>query len=112
MRLERVSTAARFLSASVNPLLAVGLALLALSALVPRFFCRYLCPLGALPELLSMTKLRLLKVAPTDKCKNCKVCVAVRKVCPMGLQRPGAPECISCGKCVDNCPFGAVGLRR
>lgn len=81
-----VTSAIRFLAVSINLLLIIGIAVIILSILIPRSFCKYLCQLGALLELLSMAKLRLLKVAPTGKCRSCTVCAAVRRVCPMGLQ--------------------------
>jgi uncharacterized protein with FMN-binding domain len=87
------------------------------SSLVERFFCRYLCPMGALFSILS--KISLGKIAkPTQKCGSCKVCT---KNCAMGIDlynredvRGG--ECINCMKCVEVCPrkntaFTIVGAK-
>lgn len=77
---------------------------------VPRFFCRYLCPTGALLEILAILKINIFKLKPTEKCRDCGICSAVAKECPMGLKYPGSYECISCGKCIEKCPFGAIAI--
>jgi uncharacterized protein with FMN-binding domain len=75
------------------------------SSLIERFFCRYLCPMGALFSILS--KVSFGKIAkPTEKCGSCRVCT---KNCAMGIDlynrediRGG--ECINCMRCVEVCP--------
>lgn len=85
----------------------VGLAILlgvVVGALfIERFWCRYLCPAGALYGLLA--KLGITKVERTE-CVSCQKCTTV---CPMGIDVASANtvnalECIQCGKCVDACP--------
>ncbi len=83
----------------------IGLALFVLSILVPRFFCRYICPAGAFLDGLGLVS--PLRVYKTDRCKDCSRCIAMDK-CPMGLQEPGDTECISCMQCTYNCPFKAI----
>ncbi|RLG83438.1 MAG: hypothetical protein DRO18_07900 [Thermoprotei archaeon] len=88
-------------------LLTIGLIMVLLSILIPRFFCRYICPAGALLELIS--KISLFKLRRGSKCMNCKICVALSK-CPMNLKEVGGTDCISCFKCVGSCPFKAIEL--
>ncbi|MDD4160468.1 MAG: 4Fe-4S binding protein [Synergistaceae bacterium] len=76
-----------------------------LGLFIQRFWCRYLCPLGAALALIS--KFSLVKVyRDKSPCINCGKC---SMVCPVGLtpdkdivQRDG--ECIACGKCYSACP--------
>jgi polyferredoxin len=70
-----------------------------------RFFCQYLCPMGAvfalLPTLPFLSVHRDRGVCPS-------ACSACTRVCPAALDvQPDMPEggeCISCGKCMDICP--------
>ncbi|MEG1132667.1 MAG: 4Fe-4S binding protein, partial [Romboutsia sp.] len=72
---------------------------------IERFFCRYLCPLGAIFSLLS--KVRILNISKTkDKCGKCRICT---NNCAMGIpmykfDKIVSGECINCFKCVDVCP--------
>jgi NosR/NirI family transcriptional regulator, nitrous oxide reductase regulator len=72
---------------------------------IERFFCRYLCPLGAILALLSKIKLMAIH-KPETLCRQCRLCSAT---CPMGIDLHAATtvnsgECISCLKCVSVCP--------
>ncbi|MDR1377992.1 MAG: 4Fe-4S binding protein [Synergistaceae bacterium] len=75
--------------------------------LVYRFFCRVLCPLGAIYGLfnkISLYQIRLEK----GNCVRCGVC---SRVCKMGVDpslTPDSPECIRCGDCVKVCRFSAL----
>jgi len=77
------------------------------SALIERFFCRYLCPMGAVFAIVS--KLRIGKIVkPRDKCGNCRICT---NNCAMGIPLYetdviNSAECINCMKCVTACPRG------
>lgn len=88
----------------VVPILALGL-------VVPRFWCRCLCPGGALFALLSLG--RSLKREVSGACTDCSAC---RRACPMGAvgQDPrdaSTAECIVCRKCAQSCPREAVTFR-
>lgn len=81
---------------------------LLLNLVVPRFYCRILCPLGALFGLLSRWSLwRIGKTGPT--CTNCRVCAKdCEGACdPIGVIR--TPECLVCGNCLVDCKDGALG---
>ena len=85
--------------------LGVVLALLLLSIPIQGFWCRYLCPYGALlgtVSWLSPVRVRRDPVACTD----CGIC---DRVCPARLpvsrvKSIGSVECIGCTDCVVSCP--------
>lgn len=72
---------------------------------IERFWCRYLCPLGA--ALAVFQKLSFTKVVRSaDTCISCGKC---NKACPMGLapmsvEKVTGADCIACGRCTENCP--------
>jgi ferredoxin len=81
----------------------VFLGIVGLNLALPRFFCRFLCPLGALFGLLSrFTPWRLGKT--TDRCGDCRIC---EQYCE-GACRPSGKiiggECVLCFNCLDRCP--------
>ncbi|NLE77544.1 MAG: 4Fe-4S dicluster domain-containing protein [Chloroflexi bacterium] len=92
---------------------AVFTAIAALNWWTPRFWCRYLCPLGALLGLLS--KVSLLRRQVNSRCISCDACA---RACPTGAIRGdqgyrGDPsECTVCLDCLAVCPQGAVEFAR
>lgn len=77
--------------------------------LVERFFCKLMCPLGAIYGLLNKLSLYRLRVDGN----NCISCGGCAKVCPMDVdpvRAPDSAECIRCGKCAAHCPTGAIRL--
>jgi len=76
-----------------------------LSILIRNFWCRFLCPYGALLGILSL--LSPLKIKRTEsKCINCNLCT---KACPSNinvakLKTVVSDECSTCLSCVDACP--------
>ncbi|MHB1293723.1 MAG: 4Fe-4S binding protein [Anaerolineae bacterium] len=103
------------LNIQVHALLTVGVLMLlgTTSMLVERFFCRYLCPLGALLALFNMIS-PLRPRVHTLRCVGCGRCA---RACPMGLDptRDGTdhPECVRCLACTAACRReGAMTWRR
>jgi polyferredoxin len=75
---------------------------LAGSILVERFWCKYLCPLGA--ALALFNKISPVRLVSSSTCNNCGRCDIE---CSMGIE--GVPnnltdtECIRCFECLDTC---------
>ena len=81
------------------------LAIAAGSLFVERFFCRYLCPLGALFALVSGKRLDKVR-RRSDTCTGCGLCT---RTCGMGIRIPekdavASGECIQCMRCLAICP--------
>ena len=88
----------------------VLIAVIAVSVLFYRPFCKWLCPLGAFYALLNKVSLFQMKV-DTGKCVACGKCA---KACKMDVdvtKTPNHTECIRCGMCVRECPTNAVRFR-
>lgn len=74
-----------------------------------RFFCQYLCPMGAVFALLPQLPFAALQRDEENCIRNCKAC---QMKCPVSikLEKDGFlnGECISCEKCADICPKGNI----
>lgn len=90
------------------------LALVGANVFIPRFFCRVLCPLGAL--LGAISRFSLFRInRDVHKCTDCDLCLTRCEGAadPQSLVRMS--ECFSCMNCIDDCPedalsFGIKGL--
>ncbi len=72
-----------------------------------RFFCKYLCPLGAFYGFFNKFSMYQMNF-DKNKCVNCAKC---DKACPMSLKVTSEinnAECIKCGKCKATCPTNAI----
>jgi Pyruvate/2-oxoacid:ferredoxin oxidoreductase delta subunit len=81
------------------------LALVVLSLLVKNFWCRFLCPYGALLGIVGwLSPLKITRQPST--CIDCELCT---KACPANIpvhrtRRVWSDECTSCMLCVESCP--------
>lgn len=73
-----------------------------------RFYCNYLCPLGAIYGLLSKFSLFNLKIN-----KDCISCKACSKTCTYNgspFEDYSKADCVTCFNCVDDCPKDAIDV--
>ena len=85
-----------FLSSSIV-LWAIAGGILVASAIVPRFYCRYACPLGA--ALAVASTVSPFRIRRVEHCDHCKVC---EQACPTGAiegPRIDFRECVRCNIC-------------
>jgi polyferredoxin len=88
------------------PAYAVAAGVIVGALLIPRFWCRYACPLGGAISLLG--NLSLVRIRRnTTTCQGCAVC---NVPCPVQIDVAQADpavsaECIGCLACVERCPF-------
>ena len=93
-----------FAKISQFALIVIG-SLFLLSIVIRNFWCRYLCPYGALLGFLSLFSFNKIR-RNTKTCTNCKAC---SMVCPSRIKVHSvktvvSDECVSCMKCIDACP--------
>lgn len=86
---------------------AVMIAVILASVFIFRFFCRFICPLGAIYGFFSRIALLGIKL-DKNKCTDCGLCVSA---CKMDIKRVGDHECIQCGECISVCPAQAISWK-
>jgi len=89
--------------------LAILLAIFGLSKIRRRFWCRYLCPLGAVHALLGRFGLWRRRVSP--ECNECKLCARICRTEAISEDDASVfdpRECILCMDCRKLCPQGAI----
>ena len=74
-----------------------------------RFFCKTICPLGAIYGLLNRISIYRLTVN-TNKCVHCGKCSYICKMDVDPVENPNSAECIRCGECASACPTHAIYL--
>jgi polyferredoxin/formate hydrogenlyase subunit 6/NADH:ubiquinone oxidoreductase subunit I len=74
---------------------------------IPRFFCRAVCPLGALLGVLSRYAFWRIDRDP-DKCVNCDLCLQSCEGASDPHKQLRMAECFVCFNCIEDCPHEAL----
>ncbi len=99
-----------FTAPSLQTIIIVSVLIL-LSIVIQNFWCRYLCPYGALFGLVStLSPMKIRRNSET--CKHCRKC---ERACPSRLPVARkriihSPECTGCLSCVHNCSTNALNM--
>lgn len=90
----------------------IFLLVLYLNRIVPRFWCRYICPLGALLGYFSKLSIFGLEKRD-DKCDDCNICLLGCQggANPQGKTKWISSECMMCFNCYESCPQGALKFK-
>ena len=97
-----VSVTARFYEGAWL-ILVIFLTAILLNLLIPRFYCRFICPLGALFAIISRFAIWRIGKKQSE-CSNCRLC---DKACEGACEPSGSiriSECVLCFNCRDDCP--------
>ncbi|UCG46943.1 MAG: 4Fe-4S binding protein [Phycisphaerales bacterium] len=104
------SATERFYEGAWLVLAVFGTAVL-LNLLIPRFYCRFICPLGALFAILGRFAFWRIGKRSGD-CINCRAC---ERSCEGGCEPAGRirmSECVLCFNCLDDCGHEVIGYQR
>jgi polyferredoxin len=77
--------------------------------IVPMFFCRYLCPLGAALD--PFSRLGFIKISRrTSDCTGCGLCTAAcpHALSPHEVELMRHRDCTNCLECIEACPAQGV----
>ncbi|MDH3284632.1 MAG: 4Fe-4S dicluster domain-containing protein [Acidobacteriota bacterium] len=81
--------------------------LVGMNVVIPRFFCRALCPLGALLGVFS--RFALVRInRDLHKCTDCNMCMARCEGASDPQSQVRLSECFACMNCIDDCPEDAL----
>jgi polyferredoxin len=91
-------------------LLVIFLAAVLLNLVIPRFYCRFICPLGALFGIVG--RFAIWRIGKTQKeCIDCKMC---ERACEGGCELAGKiriSECVLCFNCREDCKHQLIGYQ-
>ncbi len=103
------SVAGRFYE-SAWLIFAVFLTAVLLNLVIPRFYCRFICPLGALFGVID--RFALWRIGKNqNECVNCRLC---EKSCEGGCEPAGnirISECVLCFNCLDDCEHELISYQ-
>ena len=89
---------------------AVFFASVLLNLVIPRFYCRFICPLGALFGIID--RFALWRIGKNQaECINCRLC---QSNCQGGCEPAGnirISECLLCFNCREECPHGIISYQ-
>ncbi|MFO7610916.1 MAG: 4Fe-4S binding protein [Clostridia bacterium] len=90
----------------------IAIAVVAVSMILFRPFCRILCPLGAIYGWMNKVSLYQMEV-DSDLCIQCGRCTRQCRLDVEIYRNPASAECIRCGECKPVCPTNAIssGIR-
>ena len=104
-----VSVEARFYEGA-SFIFAVFAAAVLLNLFIPRFYCRFLCPLGALFGIIDRFAIWRIGKKQSE-CINCRLC---QRACEGGCEPAGnirISECVLCFNCLDDCKDGLISYQ-
>lgn len=106
-------TAGNFKTAGLEAAIVLLLLIIIGMGIHERFFCQFLCPMGAIFSLLPEIPFLALKRKKEECIHNCQAC---RMQCPVKIKLDENPiadgECIRCGRCTTVCPKKNIGLKK
>ena len=90
---------------------AIFITALLLNLLIPRFYCRFICPLGALLGLFSRYSLWRIGKRNTD-CPDCELCQKNCEGACSPTDEIRLAECVMCLNCIGDCRHGLMTYQR
>ena len=82
----------------------VAVIIIIAATFIYRFFCRFICPLGAIYSFFNKSAVLRLKI-DEEKCIHCNICT---ETCLMDVKKVSDRECIECGECIKKCSKNAI----
>lgn len=101
-----MATAAERHYRTAIPILTAFLTFTLLNFYIPRFFCLFVCPTGALFGILN--RFAIFRINRNSQCTDCKLCNAHCQGNCQPSEKIKLSECLLCMNCLDDCKFNAV----